>query len=370
MKNKMLKLLSLTLTLGILGSCSFFETETEGPVEEVVETEPSEDENAENTTKTGTEVNQDLAAWLPRVENKKYTYEGIGNEFAAFTWYPQFNQEDYYQVKSVNSGATISEIYEYHNDQIVRTFQYPATYFRDNFSDIGSFSDEKFKEIILQLPLVVGTNWTSNGTNFKITALNHEITVPAGRYETIEVTGTFDEGATLKRYYAEDIGLVAEIYDDNEFIVESNLESIEEDVAEIIPLDIYVADDQAMGMDVVVAEIELRTNDPARMALTALFTGQDPDYAEINILPQGTEIQYLFLNDDEVVEVDLSEEFESNMSAGSTGELFYIYNVVNTLSRYYETDEVLLTVDGDPFTGGHMLLQEGETLQFNEAMIN
>ena len=107
----------------------------------------------------------------------------------------------------------------------------------------------------------------------------------------------------------------------------------------------------------------------ARVALEELFTGQNENFPEINILPDGTDIQYLFLNDDRIVEVDVSEEFEQ-MNAGSTGELFYIFNLVNTLSTYYGTTEVLLTVDGEPYTGGHMALSEGETLQFNQEMVN
>lgn len=371
MNKRTMKWLSLFLSAGILASCGLFqddpvETETDEPTEIVDNINEPEEDPGETVD---SETNQDLTIWMPRLDNVTYHYKGIGNEYAEFTWYPQFNQDDYYQVTTNNGGTTLVEIYEYREDAVVRTFQNEETYYRDNFTEIGTFTDKKVEEIVLQLPIEVGNSWESNETSYEITAVDHEITVPANTYNALEVTATSEDGATMKRYYTENIGLVAEIYEDGEFVVESNLETIEENSAEIIPLSVYVADEQAMGMDVVEADIQLMTNDPDRMALQELLSGQNPDYPETNILPEGTEIQYLFLNDDRVVEVDVSEEFE-NMNAGSTGELFFIYNLVNTLSQYYGTDEVLLTVDGEPYSGAHMILEDGETLNFNQEMVN
>src|SRR5699024_2324596 len=151
--------------------------------------------------------------------------------------------------------------------------------------------------------------------------------------------------------------------------VESNLETIETQTPEVLPLTVYVPDEQAMGMDRVEAELTLNTNDPARVAITQLLSGQVEPYTEINILSEGTEINYLFLNDENIVEVDMTSAFEKNM-AGSTGELFAIYTLVNTLSDYYGTQEVLLTVEGEPYSGPHATLEEGEVFTFNEEMIN
>lgn len=368
------KSLYWVLSSMVLTGCGLFANETEDPeIEDPTEQvdEPSTEEPAgENTGETtDSDINQDVAAWFPRLDNVKYSYEGVGNEFAQFTWYPQFNKENYYQVATDNGGTVLVEVYEHRDDEIVRIFSYPEAYFRDNFTEIGSFPENKEEEVILKAPLEVGTQWTGSEGNYEITAVNHEIEVPAGTYETIEVTTTSEDGAITKRYYAENVGMVAEVSEGEGYAVESNLETIEENVAEVIPLTVYIPDEQAMGMDTVNAELKLNTNAPARLAIQELLSGQNEDYPEINILPEGTEIQYLFLNNDNIVEVDVSEEFEQ-MNAGSTGELFFIYNLVNTLSQYYGTDEVLLNVDGQPFEGGHMILEEGETLQFNEEMVN
>lgn len=346
---------------GLLSNQETTEPNPKPPTEEVI---PEEDGNEQEEVK----VNQDLQAWLPRLDNVRYSYEGTGNEYASYNWTPQFNQDNYYQTSTDNGGTTVAEIYDYNEHEVIRSFQRPETYFRDNFTEIGSFPDQREEEVILKTPIQVGNSWNSNGNDYEITAVDYEIEVPAGTYPTIEVTITMDD-MMIKRYYAEDVGLVSEISETEGMTVESNLETIETQTPEVLPLTVYVPDEQAMGMDRVEAELTLNTNDPARVAITQLLSGQVEPYKEINILSEGTEINYLFLNDENIVEVDMTSAFEKNM-AGSTGELFAIYTLVNTLSDYYGTQEVLLTVEGEPYSGPHATLEEGEVFTFNEEMIN
>lgn len=378
MIKKYYKWISILVFSVFMTSCGLFSNEeaddpgTDSPTEQPSET-PDETDNGEETETNGQstedEVNQDLNAWLPRLDNVVYSYEGIGNEFAEYNWTPQFNQDDYYQVANQNPGTTLVEIFEYREDEIVRTFQRGETYFRDNFTEIGSFPDDRQEEVLLKAPIEIGNSWSNEDSDYEITAIDHEIEVPYGTFNAIEVTITTDDAVT-KRYYAEDVGLVSEVFESEGMTVESNLESVETDTPEILPFTVFVPDDQAMGMDQVEAELLLNTNDPARVAITELLSGQADGFENINILPEGTTINYLFLNNDNIVEVDVSSEFEENMNAGSTGELFAIYTLVNTLSQYYGAQEVLLTVDGEPYAGAHMALQEGETLAFNEDMVN
>jgi len=142
-----------------------------------------------------------------------------------------------------------------------------------------------------------------------------------------------------------------------------------EETSETMPATVYVPDDQAMGMDTIDAELTIESDESEAQAMQALLSGQVNE--DINILPAGTEINHLQLNEeDDVAEIDVSEEFTANMNAGSTGELFIVYTLVNTISDYYGTEEVILTVAGEPYQGAHMALQEGETFQFNQEMVN
>lgn len=365
----------LVLLAFILGGCGLFdrtveeEPTPEEPTEQVGEEPAETDDEVDEEKPVEESVNQDLEAWVPRIENALYTYNGEGNEFASFTRYPQFNQENYYQVAISNPGTTVVEILEYREDEIVRTFQMGEVYYRDNFTSIGTTDGDTAEEAVLKLPIEVGTSWSGTESTYEITAVNYEVEVPAGTYETIEVTNTFEESVT-KRYYAEDVGLVLEVTELEDGEVSSELEAIETEVAEIIPLTVYVPDEQAMGMDKIEAELRLMTNDPARLAITELLSGEAEGFEAVDILPEGTEINYLFKNNSGVVEADVSSDFVENMNAGSTGELFYVFNLVNTLSEYYGSNEVLLTVDGNPYEGAHMVLQEGETLLFNQEMVN
>lgn len=364
----------------ILSGCFLFNEAEEEPVpqEPTEQIEEPTDPNDETTNEepeevdedsTDSQVNQDLEAWMPRLDNVRYSYVGEGMEYASYNWYPQFNQENYYQTVTDNSGTILAEVFEYRDDAIVRTFRQGEVYYRDNFTSIGTTGDGSAEEVILQLPIEVGTNWSGEEADYEITAVDYEVEVPAGAYETIEVTSTFDNSVT-RRYYAEDVGLVLEVTETEGTEISSSLESIETEAAETIPFTVYVPDDQAMGMDTVEAELTLNTNDPARVAITELLSGENPEYEQVNILPEGTQINYLFKNDSGIVEADVSSEFVENMNAGTTGEVFYLTGLANTLIQYYGANEVLLTVDGEPYEGGHIILMDGETIPFDEEIIN
>lgn len=350
-----------------IGAMSGNDTEPiEEPIEEVVVDDEEEQEEVVDDTM---EVNQTLADWMPRLDNVQYQYEGFGNEYAAFNWVPQFNQENYYQIARDNGGTTVVEIYEYREDEIVRVFSRPETYFRDNFMEIGAIDQFNQNEVVLKQPIEVGTNWSTDVADYEITAIEKEITVPAGNYPTVEVT-IEQEGSLIKRYYAEDIGLVYEWTEADGFEVESKLATIEKDIAETIPLTVYQSDDQIMGIDRISTEIKLNTNDSARIALQELLTGAADGFEDIYLLPDGTKINYLFLNNEDVVEVDLSKEYIQNMNAGSSGESFYLTGLGNTLSTYYGVENVLLTIDGENYEGGHIILKDGEYISYDDSIVN
>lgn len=334
--------------------------EIDEPTEEV---EPVDEEQEE------AELNQDLTAWIPRLKNLVYQYEGKGNEYASFSWNPQFDEENYYQIAKNNGGTTTVEVYEYKDDEIVRVHSQSETYYRDNLSSIWGLDSFEEEEIILKAPIALGTSWSNNNANYEITAINKEIEVPAGTFQTIELTIENDD-SIIKRYYAEEVGLVYEETDSSGLLVESKLAEIQEDTAEKIPLTIYQADDQLMALDAIDAELSLETNEPARMALAELLTGKKEGMKNIFLMPEASKINYLFLNKDNVVEVDLSSEYISNMNTGSSGEQFALQGLVNTLTQYYGVEDLLLTIDGGQYESGHIFIEEGQILSFYDRNIN
>lgn len=375
MKKSLLNWLSVASLMLILAGCSLFgrdETDNGNGTEDPVE-QPAPDDNGDTDPveepDDNDEVNQNLEAWLPRLSNVVYKYEGEGNEFASFTWNPQFNRDDYYQTATNNGGTVMVDILNYSTDEITRVFRRPETYFRDNFTDIGTISTNPANEALLKTPIAVGTSWSTEEADYEITAVDAEIQVPAGTYRAIEVTSTYDN-TVIKRYYAEEIGLVYEVTETEGTTIESKLAEILTNTPEVLHLTVFQSDDQAMGLDQIEAELALNTNDPARLSLQKLLRGEMEGYEDIFLLPEGTEINYLFLNSENVVEIDLSSDYVSNMNAGSAGEMLFLSGLANTLIRYYGAEEVLLTIDGQNYESGHIVLQDGETLSFNEELIN
>lgn len=370
--NKFLLILSIFSVL-ILSSCGYFiiDDSSEEPTDptEEVDTPPVVEEPDDNGEEDNDELSQELSDWLPRLENVVYSYEGTGNEFATYAFNPQFNQDDYYQIVTNNGGTVLAEVFKYTEEEIVRTFRLAEVYYRDNFTSIGTTGDESADEVILKLPIEVGTSWSGAEAEYEITAVKQEIEVPAGNYETIEVTVSYTDSVS-KRYYAKDVGLVYETHDMGDFTVESSLSTIQTDTPESLLLRVYVPDDEALGLDVVSSELVLPTNAPARTAIQEMLSGQNDNYSDINVLPEGTEINHLFKNDDGIIEVDVSSEFITNMNAGSTGEILFLASLSNTLLQYYGAEELLLTVDGEQYESGHILLEEGETIKFNYEIVN
>ena len=81
------------------------------------------------------------------------------------------------------------------------------------------------------------------------------------------------------------------------------------------------------------------------------------------ILSENTKINKLCFNEEEnSVHLDLSKEFTTEMNAGAEIEGLILQSVANTLGTYYGVQNIFLTIDGEPYESGHILLNEGEPL--------
>lgn len=351
----------------LLAACGTDEEETVEPgteeeqPEEAPELEQETDETDEETEDA--DVSQDVAAWLPPLENTQYIYEGDGSEYAGFDVVSQYAEEDAWQTVEHTSGTSLVTVYEYSEEEVRRVYSREETYFRENFIDSDMRNEEE--EILIQAPIEEGHSWESpNGDVYEITGVNVPVETASGSYNAIEVSrSTSEDGeAYMIRYYAENIGLVEQVTVTEEEVV-SSLAEIQEDQEEVIPLMVYTVDDQAMGLDAVETELTLPTNEEPNDALAEALT-----QAEGSALPEGLTINDLSLNG-EVAEVDFSEEL-SDLQAGSGAEALIIQGLVNTIGEYYHTDEVLVTVDGEPYSSGHVELQEGETFPVDPGIVN
>lgn len=349
----------------------------------------ADDENGEESSE-GTEdepeetmdeeyaLSQDLEAWIPKHENVVLEYEGGSFENAGFTITPQFVLEDTYQFANADTATITVEIYEYREDSVVRNFTRMETYFRENFIDTGYASEGDEGAILLQLPIEVGNTWEStSGSVYEITDSYVPIETNAGTFEAIEVTSTSEDGENVGRsYYAEGIGLVQRETNINDEELEpqvSTLYSIQEDEPENLTFSTYTLNTDATGHEQQVVELYLNTNDPARIALADVLRGNHDATEGSPVIDESVEINFMYLDEKDVAHIDFSEELITEMNAGSGAESLILQAIVNTIASYYRTppvEEILLTVEGQPYTSGHITYEEGETIQIDDSVVD
>lgn len=336
------------------------------------------DESAENATESSAEDSNDkseavneLEQWLPKTPNVERIYAGEGNEYAEFSTYPQFITEDSIQFKNQNPGIISYHIYEYREDRIVETFTHHGGLMHDDFANTAKTSDSEGEEIILKTPIEVGTQWEDrDGQSVEITATDLELAAPNGTVPGIEVTTTtIDQDGhegKIYRYYGKDIGLVKEVTElgsDTDMTVTSTLTEYKSDTVENIPFTLYALDyetlDQAVEIEM---EFELKTNDPIRLALTDKLK-EELDSEGTNLLPNDATINFMYLDNNNVVHVDFSEELATNMQAGASGESEILQRIVDTIANLYQAEAVNLTLDGDAYNkGGHVHIDKNQLL--------
>lgn len=383
MKNKLLlkHLAALFISALLLAACG--NTDPENGVE-VPEEDPETPEETDNGTDAENpdeaegesdeaEVSQNLKDWFPTPENVHYVYEGNGMEFASFEWTPQFIDENTFQVAEATDGTTVARIYEYREDEIIGIFSREETYFREDFMNTGYPSTSEEFETILQLPIEEGHAWESEtGASYEITGLNVEIETPSGSYQALEVTRVLDN-YEIVNYYAEGVGLIQTVsYPQEEGVgeISSTLAEIHEDTPEVLPVTLYSLNEDASGLNEIEVELSLNTNEPARLALASTLRGEIPEMEDIPLLTENVEINFMFLDTNNIANVDFTEELITEMNAGAGIEMLILQGIVNTIGDYYFVNDVLLTVEGEPYSSGHIELEEGETLEVDDSDVN
>lgn len=78
------------------------------------------------------------------------------------------------------------------------------------------------------------------------------------------------------------------------------------------------------------------------------------------VLSPNAKIKSLYLNKDNMVYVDFTKEFVSEMNAGSGYESMILQSITNTLGTFYGVDKVYITVEGEPYASGHIIMKKGE----------
>lgn len=69
--------------------------------------------------------------------------------------------------------------------------------------------------------------------------------------------------------------------------------------------------------------------------------------------------------DTSTIALDFSSNFVNSNILGSSTESGIIHAVCNTFGSYFNVDNVIITLDGEPYSSGHILMDEGEAFKVN-----
>lgn len=299
---------------------------------------------------------------FPIQENTKYSFEGEGNEFATYTMYIDYINGKRVQTRSNNGGSETVRVLELKDGQLTELFQRGETYFRENFTN------EEFDggKILLKEPLKEGTSWP-NGENSTstITSASKEVVTTQGNVDAIEVTTESSQGTTIE-YYAKNKGLVKTINKGEGYEVSSTLSQIETNAPLIQTVTLFYPDIDGINYNIIDVPVTFNTNDEPKDVIEQTVK----DLSVYNIFSANTKVNELYYSlVDNSVHIDLSQEFVSEMNAGAGFEMMILTSIANTLGTYYGVQEVYLTIDGNPYESGHILLNEGEPLTVDYSNI-
>lgn len=302
----------------------------------------------------------EIQNYFPMDKNAKYVYEGMGNEYASYEVFTEYASLDKIQQRVDSGGTVMTKVFQLKDGKLILLLSKGETYYRENFLDAGSESEE----ILLMEPLENGTTWIlEDGRERTIANIDTKVSTPSGSYDAIEVV-TSETGGTTMDYYAEGIGLVKTVFLSEGIEVSSSLKSIENNATRTELMQFYFPNIDYGKIFIKNKEVTFKTNDVTSQVLEKAYKAAIVSNVG-EVLTTNTKINSLFLNGGNKVEIDLNGVFLSEMNAGAQYESMILQSLANTFGQYYGVEEVILTVDGKPYASGHIEMKEGESIKVN-----
>ncbi len=340
---KLIYIFCLLFAISVLSSCNNLKPEVETPDGEI----------------SVTSAVLSIADFFPYSANTKYSYEGTGNEFASYTVFVDYLENNRVQIRENNGGAEVVKVLENKDGQLRLLTATEEGYFRENLLQTGEVA-----EILLQEPLEVGTSWILPDQRKRyISGVNVMIETALTSYQAIEVT-TEDKNTKVLDYYAPGAGLVKTVFTADGTEITSSLSEIAEDAVFTQQVKFFYPGGQADKIYFQTKELDFKTNDQTRLAFEKAFK-ESPNEHLGQLITPNVEVKELYLNQDGIVYVDFSKELVREMNAGSGYEGLIIQSITNTLGLYYGSDKVYIMIEGKPYSSGHIELRAGEFFTVN-----
>jgi len=301
-----------------------------------------------------------ISDYFPIKDNVRYSYEGKGNEYAAYTVFNDYTAEGKVQQRVDNGGTVSAKVFEIKDGKLTRLLSRGEAYYRENLLD----KKDDNEEVLLMEPLAKGTTWTlKDGRVRTITGISTDITTPSGSYKAIEVTTQGPNDKTID-YYGKNTGLVKTVFTSGGLEVISTLSKIEENAVLKQKINFYYPNSNNDTLYYKVKEISFKTNDTTRKVLESTYK-EVASSANSKVLTTNTKINSLYLNKDNMVYIDFSGDFLKELNAGSSFEELILQSIANTFGKYYGADKVILTIDNKLYQSGHIAFEKGKYIKVN-----
>ncbi|HPR40419.1 MAG TPA: GerMN domain-containing protein [Oscillospiraceae bacterium] len=305
------------------------------------------------------ESGETVGDYFPIENDTRYTYQGAGNEYATYTVYNDYISETQVQQRIDNGGTVVAKVISISDGKLVQTFSRGETYHRQNY-----LNEAAEEEILLTEPIVVGTSWTlEDGSTRSITSVSAAVSTPSGDYEAVVEVTTEGTNNASRQYYAKGAGLVKVVYPLGDTEVSSTLSAVEKNVPLKQTVRFFYPDAEEQTIVYEDREVEFHTNDETGIVLAAAY--KDAPAGTSAVLLGNTMINSLSLGDDGRASVDLSQAFLTEIGAVPENEEIILQSIVNTFGYYFGTDQVILTVERQPYDSGTTALDEDEALKTN-----
>jgi len=297
--------------------------------------------------------------YFPFDENVKMVYEGQGNEFASYITYVDYISDDKIQIRVNNGGSESVNVLQNSEGALIEINSWGGDVF---YKTDWTGEEATTSTILLKEPLVEGTKWNlSDGSQREITGLKVAIETPYDSFEALEVTTTKDGQTVRKQYYALGIGLVKSIFLGEEEEISSSLKEMiiggGYDFT-IRSFNFFVTDTDILS-NFVDKTVTLKTGENINDFIAA-------EFLEGGLISVNTKINDIwFTHGDTVANIDFSQQFVTEMNAGTTKESGVLMSVANTIGNYFQVQKVMITLDGEPYSSGHILKKPGESFDTN-----
>lgn len=335
------------------------EVPAESPGEPEIEPEsPSEEE--ETPAEETAEPVYRLDEIYPFEENVYRVYEGMGIEFAGYDEYVDFLDGNRIQLRRNNGGTEIVSVLEKKDGMLVEVISKPETYYKENFLD----KEPEIQKILLKEPLALHATWESDGQTVTITGVDVEVKTGIGTFTALEVTRVSkDQEEKRVEYYVKGMGLVKTVDTGKDYEVSATLSKMEGNAVRRKFVNFYYPNAQDERIFLYRKEISFTTNDIPKILIINAY--KDLPKEAVPVLTKNTKVNYLYLNQDGRVYLDLTKEFLQEMNAGAGYEGLILQSLANTIGDYYGVDKVMLTIDGKTYESGHIVLEKFEALEVN-----